>query len=77
MMKCPFSAPPNRYELIESDSPHMRVATHRLQDADRPFWASAGEESSFAHAAGYLAGTYAPVAGDRLGVGQPNVSDPD
>jgi hypothetical protein len=35
------------------------------------------EESSYAHATGYLAGAYAPVSGDIMGVGLPHVLDPD
>jgi hypothetical protein len=35
------------------------------------------EESSYAHATGYLAGAYAPVSDDVMGVGRPHVLDPD
>jgi hypothetical protein len=62
---------------IKDQARKFAAAAHATEIKNPGAFGAWREDSSYAHATGYLAGAYAPIADDEIGVGKPNVLDPD
>lgn len=62
---------------VRNQAQKFAAAAHATDVKNTGLFRAWREESSYAHASGYLAGAFAPMVNNRLGTGAPPVLDPD